>query len=103
MMQELMNYFNANPTALVIALVVCFGILYFIYRKLLSTIIVIVLIFLMTLLGYSYYRDTNSLDEAFKKTKIESQQFFERFSDIFRKAGEKTLETGKEIKKKVGE
>ncbi|MEI7590407.1 MAG: hypothetical protein WCJ49_03745 [Deltaproteobacteria bacterium] len=101
-MQDLIEYFTANPMTLLIAISVCFALLYFIYRKLASSLVVIVIVFLLTLLGYSYYRDTSSIDEAITKTKIESQVFIERFASIFTKAGDKADTVTKEAKKATG-
>jgi|GEM_PF-5596795 len=102
-MQEITEYFKTNPIHLLIAIIVCFAFLYFFYRKIISALVVFLVLFLLTFLGYFYYRDTNSLMGAFNKTKMDAQKIYERSANIFDNLGEKTLDVGKEIKERIEE
>ena len=98
-----MDFFTANPIASLVGICICFALLYFVYRTITSSLMVILLVCLLTFLGYTYYRDTPSIDVTFKKTKIESRELWQYTKDIFNTAGEKVSDTFKDIKGMVDE
>lgn len=99
-MQEVTQYFSTHPLATSAAIVLCCLIVFFFLRKLVTTLIFIVAVFVLTMIGYSYYRDTTSLETVIQKTTVESQELFNQLKNALQTMVEKTMGYVNDVKDK---